>query len=237
MNAMSIGQGNAMPWTEQELREALKNKPALLEIAEAQLNAPQTHARRVLDLASSAAVTVIEHRGNAFVYPEAQAAAFSVIENALERKKIRSRKPRPPLTLEQLKYKFAQALNRLEISEVREKHHQRALVLWARIQAKENPKLWMLKYLHGDGAGDYRTVKVAREMVAQGAVKGYPDLTLLYPARGFHGLTIELKIEGGKESSEQKEWKAYLNSVGYLSVKLVGWESARDKILWYLEAS
>jgi hypothetical protein len=227
-----------MTWTEAEVRSMFKNKPDMLKIVEAQLNAPQTHTRRVFDLASG-----VSQDFWVFSSPKTNPSGIILTNHnqgdpaPIITTRPRSRKPRAPLTLEQLKLKFEKALNRLEMPEVREKHHQRTLFLWARIQAIETPRLGVLRFLHGDGSGDFRSLKVARDMKAQGASRGYPDITLLYPAHGYHGLTIELKIEGGKESTEQKEWKEYLNSVGYLAVKLIGWESVRDKILWYLGES
>jgi VRR-NUC domain len=222
-------------WTEAEVRDMFKNKPDMLKIVEAQLNAPQTHTRRVLDLASGVSQ---EFRG--FSSPKTIPSGIILTSHnqgdpaPIITRQPRSRKPRVPLTLEQLKHKFEVAKNRLEMPNVREKHHQITLFLWSRIQAQENPRLWMLRFLHGDGSGDFRSPKVAREMVAQGGGDGFPDIVLLYPARGFHGLTVELKIAGGSEHPKQKEWRIFLISSGYKSATLYGWEAVRDFILWYL---
>lgn len=50
---------------------------------------------------------------------------------------------------------------------------------------------------------------------SEGIVKGVSDLILLIPRRCWHGLMIELKTEGGRQSPAQKEWQSLVEAQGY----------------------
>jgi hypothetical protein len=55
------------------------------------------------------------------------------------------------------------------------------------------------------------------------------------PAKGYHGLFIEMKTKTGRIAESQKRWLKALNELGYLAVIARGWEEARDILLEYLE--
>jgi len=68
----------------------------------------------------------------------------------------------------------------------------------------------------------------------EGRRKGFPDLILLTPRRGFHGLVIELKTKTGRLSPEQTDWLNWLSQQGYLAVLCRGLDAAMDTIKIYL---
>lgn len=83
--------------------------------------------------------------------------------------------------------------------------------------------------------GGKRSIQTAVNMKRTGARKGTPDLFLLVPRGGFHGLAIELKIlSGGKVSPEQIAFLNALAENGYMSVVCKGFEQAKETITAYL---
>lgn len=76
-------------------------------------------------------------------------------------------------------------------------------------------------------AGGHRHIAVAAKMKATGQAKGVPDLFI--PA---WKLWVEMKRQkGGVVSAEQKDWIAYLESVGYTTLVCKGAQDAKDKII------
>lgn len=67
-----------------------------------------------------------------------------------------------------------------------------------------------------------------------GMRNGAPDLNLAVPRHQFHGLYIEMKSENGRESDEQREFGAYLESAGYSFSFCYGAEPAIAAIKAYL---
>lgn len=60
-----------------------------------------------------------------------------------------------------------------------------------------------------------RSVVLSMRMIAEGLVKGAPDLYLAYPHNGQPGLFIETKTVNGTVSDAQARCHAYLRAVGY----------------------
>lgn len=54
----------------------------------------------------------------------------------------------------------------------------------------------------------------------EGASPGFPDISVLVPSAGFHGLFIELKTSSGKLSNEQIAWLRRLDGQGYLALAI-----------------
>lgn len=48
-----------------------------------------------------------------------------------------------------------------------------------------------------------------------GMRRGWPDLEIMYPAQGFHGLFVEFKFGKGRQSKEQRDIQAILEKNGY----------------------
>lgn len=86
--------------------------------------------------------------------------------------------------------------------------------------------------------GGDRHPAVAAKLKAEGVRKGYPDLQLLLPASGYHGLLIELKrVKGGRVEPEQADWLDWLNQQGYMAIVCRGADEAREAIKGYLGAA
>ena len=74
--------------------------------------------------------------------------------------------------------------------------------------------------------GGHRSKSTAASLKAEGVTPGIPDLCA--PA---WKLWVEMKREkGGKLSPAQKEWKEYLESVGYHWIQGNGFEDAKRKV-------
>ena len=98
----------------------------------------------------------------------------------------------------------------------REGKLQSACVRWFRFQY---PKLKMLLVSSVNGAHLQGTpeqrAKSWKRLESEGAVSGVSDL-FLFVARGeWHGLCIEMKVEGNNQSPRQKKWEALVTAQGY----------------------
>ena len=60
------------------------------------------------------------------------------------------------------------------------------------------------------------------------------DLILLYPAFGYHGLTIELKYGKNKLSKEQQDFIWHHEPLGYRCIVCWNWLDAKRQIINYL---
>lgn len=113
-----------------------------------------------------------------------------------------------------------------------EHDEQCALIDWARrVGSRKWPELNWLFAIPNGGA---RHPAVAMKLKAEGVVSGVPDLALLVPRRGNHGLLIELKGLGGRVTEEQQGWIDNLVAEGYCACVCRGWDEARLLIEWYL---
>ena len=82
-----------------------------------------------------------------------------------------------------------------------------------------------------------RSARAGARLKAEGLRPGFPDLALTMPARGYHGLFIEMKRVGAPESDvrdNQREWLERLNKIGYFAYVARGFAEARELLLWYL---
>ena len=79
--------------------------------------------------------------------------------------------------------------------------------------------------------GGHRSIAAAGRLKVEGVSSGVPDLFV--PA---WRLWIEMKrIKGGSVSAEQKDWIAYLESVGYCAKVCKGAEDAKRQIIEFKE--
>lgn len=84
--------------------------------------------------------------------------------------------------------------------------------------------------------GGQRHPAVAAKLKAEGVRKGYPDLQLLVPHNGHHGLIIEMKrIRVSRIEPEQLEWLEWFAAMGYRAVVCKGFEAAKSVITDYLD--
>ena len=101
-----------------------------------------------------------------------------------------------------------------------EHEEQRELVSWFR-------KTWPSARIHAIPNGGARSKATAARLKAEGVSSGVPDLFI--PA---WRLWIEMKrTKDGSLSANQKDWRAYLESVGYCVIVAKGCEEAKQKIL------
>lgn len=109
---------------------------------------------------------------------------------------------------------------------------QQALVEWALMMKGRYPDLDMLYAVPNGGK---RNIVEAVRLKKEGVRPGVPDMVLASPRYPYHGLYIELKIEGSTTSSDQKKWIDKLIKQGYKAEVCKGWERASKVILQYLE--
>jgi len=74
----------------------------------------------------------------------------------------------------------------------------------------------------------------AAKLSGAGLTKGFPDLTLFVPSKGFHGLHIELKLQGQKPRKEQIEVLEALKAQNYQTCVCDNHEDAQKIIKEYL---
>lgn len=117
-------------------------------------------------------------------------------------------------------------MNRLE------EEHQIALFAWAHMMRGKYPELVRMFHVPNGGKRDRAT---AARLKAEGVKPGVPDIVLPVPRGGYHGLWIELKVDGGKPSPEQLEWQKFLRGEGHCAEICYGWNAARQIIEKYLE--
>jgi hypothetical protein len=79
-----------------------------------------------------------------------------------------------------------------------------------------------------------RSASYGVRMKREGLAKGFPDLMVLYPMGGFHGMFIEMKREGEKVRPEQREWISKLRRAGYLAGECYSADEAIRRIDSYL---
>ena len=117
--------------------------------------------------------------------------------------------------------------------------HQISLFMWAaspEIQAAY-PEL---KYMHAIPNGGFRKGMEAARLKAMGVKRGVSDIFLPVKRGEFSGLYIELKRppsagkREGKATNEQTDFMAFVKSQGFGAIKCIGWESARDTIIAYM---
>ncbi len=76
--------------------------------------------------------------------------------------------------------------------------------------------------------------------------RGFPDITIYEPCKGFHGMFLELKQDGtpiyrqnGKMATPhiQEQWDMIckLNDLGYYAKFAIGIDDAIKQIDWYLQ--
>lgn len=82
--------------------------------------------------------------------------------------------------------------------------------------------------------GGVRNIGTAVKLKKEGVLAGVPDLFLMIPKNGWHGMWIEMKIKGGKLSPNQSEFMGRATLLGYMSVVCFGFEEAKELINEYL---
>ena len=110
--------------------------------------------------------------------------------------------------------------------------HQCAIFAWA---AQNYDKYPQLRLMFAIPNGGYRNAATAGRLKAEGVKSGVADIFLPYPKKYVHGLFIELKVGTNKPTKEQHEFISDMERFGYTAMWVIGWESARDEIIRYIE--
>src|SRR5512136_1210504 len=114
--------------------------------------------------------------------------------------------------------------------------HQMRLFEWAN-QQKDKPvlqsKLFFAIVNENKVCGKGGSITGAKHK-AMGKKAGVADVMLAYPNHMFHGLFLELKRPGGKQSEEQKVFQQQVEAVGYRYKLCFSWLDASQAILEYL---
>lgn len=86
----------------------------------------------------------------------------------------------------------------------------------------------------GGFAGEKLSIQQAIRRHRMGYRKGTPDVILLEPRAGYHGLMVEVKSEDGRLSPAQAEFLALADSRGYKTLVVYGFTEAQQAISAYL---
>jgi len=79
--------------------------------------------------------------------------------------------------------------------------------------------------------GGSRNVREAVNLKKQGVKPGVPDVCIMEPRNGYHGMFIELKSEKGRSSPFQVVWIANLNDRNYKVIK----SNSLDEVIFEIE--
>jgi len=123
------------------------------------------------------------------------------------------------------------------VNKQREGVLQKNCVRWFRFQF---PKLKMLLVSSVNGAMLQGTpeqrAKQWKRLESEGAVPGISDLFLFVARGGYHGLCIEMKIEGNAQSPKQKDFEALVTEQNYKYVVCKTFDSFEKTILEYVNS-
>ena len=111
-----------------------------------------------------------------------------------------------------------------------EKDEQMALAAWLEamnICYCHIPNQRLVNHLPNKGA----RISYMRSLYRQGFQKGFPDLLIFDPppAASYRGVAIELKVDGGSTTLEQRVWLDSLEARGWLTSVKYG---ADEAIRW-----
>ncbi len=88
----------------------------------------------------------------------------------------------------------------------------------------------------GSSGGMRTTLNQAVKNKLAGYSKGFPDIQIPKPSKGYNGLFIEIKKgKGGVKSPEQKAWIDYLNGQGYKALFAHGLDECIEILEDYLK--
>lgn len=114
---------------------------------------------------------------------------------------------------------------------------QKNCVKWFRLQF---PKYKMLLVSSVNGAMLQGTpeqrAKQWKRLESEGAVPGVSDLFLFLGRGGYHGLCIEMKVEGNDQSPRQKEFEAAVTAQNFKYVVCKSFDSFEKTILDYVNS-
>ncbi|MCD7721315.1 MAG: VRR-NUC domain-containing protein [Prevotellaceae bacterium] len=71
-------------------------------------------------------------------------------------------------------------------------------------------------------------------MKAEGTLAGVSDLLLLCPAKGWHGLCVEMKTAKGRQQPSQRQFQLAVERQGYKYVICRSFDDFKSEIMSYL---
>ena len=83
---------------------------------------------------------------------------------------------------------------------------------------------------NGSAGGVWTSKAQGNKLSLAGYRKGWPDLIILEPRGGYHGLAIELKVKGNYASIYQKEVIKQMRERGYKAEVCTGFDQAKETI-------
>lgn len=98
---------------------------------------------------------------------------------------------------------------------------------------------WVFAIPNGGSRGDSKqsAMMVGAMMKAEGVKRGVSDLLVPIPRHGLSGLFIEMKrVDGGRESVEQKAFGAAMQDFGFGYMVCHGWIEAANGIMAWMGA-
>lgn len=106
-------------------------------------------------------------------------------------------------------------------------------------------------FLTDFSAGMRMSIGQAKKRKAMNSGRGWPDITILKPSRGYYGLLVDIKKDntsiyvtrGARKGElvadehirEQAAFMERMNSLGYLARFAVGYKQFTELVDWYLE--
>lgn len=118
---------------------------------------------------------------------------------------------------------------------------QAAFIRWTQLAIQEYPALANLFAVPNGGmrpsvvdSKGKRYSTVARKLKAEGVKEGVPDLLLLIPRLGYHGLAIETKRPSGRVTPAQFDWHERLLKEGYYVTVCYSVDEMIAITTWYL---
>lgn len=111
-----------------------------------------------------------------------------------------------------------------------EEQHQEALFKWL---SNWSPSIRDVTF-HTPNGG-FRSISEARRLKRQGVTPGIPDICMLIPWNGYHGLFIELKSRNGELTQQQQLKINRLRKLGYRCEVCYSWFEAMGIIKDYLK--
>jgi len=113
-----------------------------------------------------------------------------------------------------------------------EHDEQVAFIAWTELQKQVYPHV---NRFFAVPNGGQRHKAVATKMKAEGVKAGVPDLLLLLPRGGYHGLVIEMKYGKNNITDSQSDWLDFLASQGYYTAICWGCDEAIQATVDYYD--
>lgn len=116
--------------------------------------------------------------------------------------------------------------------------HEEQVALFEYVDLKLLKKYPFLdKLLFAVPNGGHRSKAQAGKLKAEGVRSGVSDTVLLYPSRGFHYLTIEMKYGTNKQTDDQKKFEKRVDEHGGLYQVCYSSKDALGVLMWYLKGA